>query len=271
MKTGTVQLQDIKISYLLKPVLKPAFTVIFIHGFPFNKSTWKEQLDALPEQVQGLAYDVRGHGKTGSGRNWVTIDLFAKDLIALIDALKLTNVVLCGVSMGGYISLRAMELSMKNISGLILSDTNAVADSNEAKLNRFAAIDDLLKNGSDGYAEATIKKLFVPETFKTNPDAVSLIRKSILDNSVNSICATLLALASRTDTTAMLDKIDVPTLIIRGAHDVLTTHPQAVQLHQGIKNSAFITAPCCGHLPNLEDPELFNGLLHNFLSMLINK
>jgi pimeloyl-ACP methyl ester carboxylesterase len=78
--------------------------IIFIHGFPFNKSMWNLQVEPLKDDYRLIMYDIRGHGNSDAGIEVFSIDLFANDLIGLMDALKIDKAILCGLSMGGYIA-----------------------------------------------------------------------------------------------------------------------------------------------------------------------
>jgi pimeloyl-ACP methyl ester carboxylesterase len=264
MKEARVKTGSIKVN-VSATESQPGTAVIFIHGFPFNKDIWNEQMEALPEHIQGIAYDVRGHGKTSSGHGYFSIDQFANDLLNLIKFLKLKKVILCGISMGGYIALRATEISPETISGLILCDTNSSADSTEAKLNRFTQIETIINKDLNAFVNPFLKKLFSANTVQKKPKTVDFIREVIFRNKEKNICATLLALASRTDTTDSLDKINVPVLIIRGEEDQIISNEQINVLHQHIKKSELKIIPLSGHLPNLENPEEFNAAMNRFL------
>lgn len=265
MKETRVKTGNIKVNVAVTEQQNPKAAVVFIHGFPFNKDIWKQQMSALPKHIQGIAYDVRGHGKSSSGHGYFSIDQFAKDLLDLIKFLKLKEVILCGISMGGYIALRAAEISPEAISGLILCDTNSLADSNEGKLNRFAQIETIMSKDLQIFTDAFVKKIFSQETFQNSPKTVDFIRGVILQNKEKNICATLLALASRTETTVSLDSIHVPALIIRGEQDQLISNEHVEILHQHIKKSSLKLVPGSGHLPNLENPEQFNSLMNEYL------
>ncbi|TZF86465.1 alpha/beta hydrolase (plasmid) [Pedobacter sp. BS3] len=267
MNISVKDLGDVKVSYRLIPS-ETSYTLVFIHGFPFNQSIWDPQMQALQRYADLLSYDVRGHGNTVSSHRFFSIDLFARDLLQLIDSLQLKQVVLCGISMGGYIALRAMEIDAGKITGLILCDTNAVADSNEAKLNRFAGIDTLLKNGNVPYADNFVGKVLAQSTLQHKPHVVRHVKQTITENSPEDICATLLALASRTDTSAGLSKIAVPVLVIRGEHDALMSNEQTRQLTAGISNAKLEIIPGSGHLPNLENPVEFNKAVSDFMAGL---
>jgi pimeloyl-ACP methyl ester carboxylesterase len=265
MKTIRVKAGDIKTSVTLTTVSDPKVAVVFIHGFPFNKDIWKNQLAELPEGTQGVTYDIRGHGRSSPGHGYFTVDLFAKDLLDLIKYLRLKKVILCGISMGGYIALRAMEIAPEAIHGLVLCDTHSLADSNETKLSRFANIEMIMTKSKEAFAEAFLKKLFSPEN-DHNKSSIALIRRIILENKEKNICAALLALASRTDTTASLENIKVPTLIIRGEEDQIISKEQVEILHENISNSELISISGSGHLPNLDNPGMFNQIFLEFLN-----
>src|SRR5690606_29723638 len=110
IKRKRVRIGDISISYLLKEVDTPEHTIVFVHGFPFNKNMWAPQLESLLPTVRGIAVDVRGHGNSTAGHGFFSVDVFAKDLLVFLKKLSLHKAVLCGVSMGGYIALRAYQI-----------------------------------------------------------------------------------------------------------------------------------------------------------------
>ena len=266
IKSNKIRIGDISISYLIKEAhSESTTTILIIHGFPFNKESWRPQLQGLADDVCGIAVDVRGHGLTTSGHGFFSIDVFAKDLRVLIEKLELDNVVLCGVSMGGYIALRAYELFPDKIAGLILSDTHHKTDSNEGKQKRFDSIQAILQHGRRPFSIGFASNVFSENSIATQPDLADFIKNSIRRNSVHSICATLLALAARTDTTDVLAKIEVPTLIVRGAEDKITPKDLMIDLHLGIAKSKYVEIDQCGHLPNLENSQAFNDLMNDFL------
>lgn len=269
VKISKVKLEDVSISYYIKKASENEDkVVIFIHGFPFNKNTWKPQLDALSDNITAIAIDVRGHGLSTSGHGFFSIDTFAKDLQLFITKLELTNVVLCGVSMGGYIALRYYELYANNLIGLILSDTHHLADDNQGKKKRFDSIQAILTHGKRAFAFGFIENLLSPKTITKNVKTVELIKSSIRRNSIDSICATQLALAARTDSSHVLPQIKVPCLLIRGEEDKITPRELMTQMHKGTAGSIYIEIPQTGHLPNLENPTAFNQEMNNFLEKL---
>ncbi len=268
IKRKRIRIGDISISYFIKEATPPAKTIVFIHGFPFNKNMWITQLESLPPHISGIAVDVRGHGNSTMGHGFFSIDVFARDLLVFLKKLGIDKAIVCGISMGGYVALRAYQIQPQLFSGLILSDTNAVADNNAAKLKRFDSIQSVLRNGKRAFSIGFVNNVFSPKSLVENNEAVDLIKSSIRRNTESSICATLLALASRTDTTESLKDISVPTLVIRGAEDNITTKEQSETLASNIPDSSYVEIPECGHLPNLEDTETFNREMNTFLERI---
>lgn len=265
IKSNKIRIGDISISYYIKKAKTPtAKTVIFLHGFPFNKNMWREQLEALPDHISGIAVDIRGHGNSTAGHGYFSIDVFAKDLRVFLEKLEIEQAILCGISMGGYIALRAYQLFPEKIIGLVLCDTHSKADSDAAKQKRFDSIQAVLNHGRRPFAIGFVENVFAAKSIDEKPDTIELIKSSIRRNSINTICATLLALASRTDTTASLYEIAVPALLIRGAQDKITAKQDMQDLAEAIPTNTFVEIDDAGHLPNLEDPQRFNELLIDF-------
>lgn len=187
------------------------------------------------------------------------------DLIGLLDYLKLRTVVIVGLSMGGYITLRALERHPQRFKAAVLCDTKSEADTDEGKLKRFEAMTAVRQHGSEAFAEGFVKNVFAPETFTMKPHAVSLIKNIIKRTPALSIAGTLLALASRTDTTASLSRITMPTLILVGEKDVTTPPAQSERMHNLIPGSEMHIIDDAAHMSNLENPDAFNTHLMAFL------
>ena len=242
--------------------------VIFIHGFPFSHEMWKEQISVVGKNHRAIAFDMRGHGKTDAGDGLYSVDSHVDDLMGLMEFLKIDQAVLVGLSMGGYVALRAVEKFPAKFSGLVLCDTKSEADNNEAKAKRFDTIKDLKTKNIEIFAEAYIKNVFTSESLKNKPDAVNMIRQTIISTSTKGIAANFLALAARTDTTESLSKISIPTLIMVGEKDKVTTPEHAKSMHQKIKGSKLVVIPDAAHMSNLENAPVFNETLLNFLTII---
>src|SRR6188508_706095 len=139
-------------------------TVIFIHGFPLNRSMWDMQIEGLKENYRVIAYDIRGHGNSDPDIDEFFIELFVIDLLRLMEKLKIEKSILCGLSLGGYIALNAVLKHPDRFDGLILNDTQCIADTPKIKETRCNAIISIKEKGVEQYADEIIKNLFAQET-----------------------------------------------------------------------------------------------------------
>ncbi|MGD0337805.1 MAG: alpha/beta hydrolase [Bacteroidota bacterium] len=243
--------------------------VVFIHGFPFSHEMWKPQIEELKNLFRIVAYDVRGHGKSEVGDGRYTIEFFVNDLIELLNYRKIEKAVFVGLSMGGYIALRLAERFPERLKGLVLCDTRSEPDTNETRVKRSESILAVKKDGTAAFAKNFVKSVFAAETFEKKPEVVEFIRSIIEHNSPLGIAGTLLALASRTDTTPALATISVPTLILVGEYDTLTPISASEVMKQRIPNAELRVIPHAAHLSNLENPEFFNSALIEFLQRIV--
>lgn len=263
-----VRVNDIVVSYNDAGRNNP-LTIIFIHGFPFNKSSWNPQMDALSKNHRCIAYDLRGFGSTQSGSQEFSIDLFADDIDAFMDILQIKSAVICGLSMGGYIALRAISKYAHRFRGLILADTQCIADSPEGIEKRYKTISQIESSGLDAYAESSLKNLFCDNSLANKKDVVEGIHQTILNTSPASVIAALKALANRSETCSVLGDITVATLILCGSEDKITPPAQAEVLKNGIQHSSLVIIDGAAHLSGLEQPEKFNDAVEVFLKKIV--
>jgi 3-oxoadipate enol-lactonase len=240
--------------------------IIFIHGFPFNKSMWNLQQEELKENYRVITYDIRGHGNSDAGTGEFSIELFVKDLLNLMDELKIDKTVLCGLSLGGYIALNAVENYPERFNALILSDTQCTADTPEAKEKRIKAIESINKAGVEKYADESIKNLFSPESFMLRKAEIAAVREMIVKTSEQSLCNTLNALSVRKETCSKLTEIKMPVLILVGKEDKITPPAAAQFMFEKIRGSFLKIIEHAGHLSNLENPGEFNIQIKKFIA-----
>ena len=263
----TITVNNINVSYNDEGP-EGAPMIIFIHGFPLNKSMWNKQLNALKDDYRVIAYDIRGHGATETGNIDFSIDLFVSDLLSFMDALKIEKTMICGLSMGGYIALNAIENHPDRFTALILSDTNCTADTPEAKEKRMKTIINIKENGVEKLAEDLLPNLFASESFKSNTEEIAAVREMIVTTSIPSLNKSLHALANRKETCSKLSKIKVPTLILVGEEDKITPTEAAIAMHEKIKDSELSIINHAGHLSNMENENEYNSQLEKFLGNL---
>src|SRR5262249_32257005 len=130
---------------------KPA--LIFIHGFPFNQSMWREQAALCAKEFPVITYDPRGPGQRAGGDRRYMFELFVEDLLELMNQRGIGKAVLCGLSMGGYVALRVAEKTPGKVAGLVLCDTRSEADTDAGKLKRAADLKLIQEQGLSAFAE----------------------------------------------------------------------------------------------------------------------
>jgi pimeloyl-ACP methyl ester carboxylesterase len=240
-------------------------SIIFIHGFPYDHSMWEDQIKILEDDYFCIAYDVRGLGDSSVGDSQYTMEAYVDDLIAIIKDLQLKKPILCGLSMGGYITLRAVEKAQDLFSGLILCDTKSEADDDAARLKRAAGISQIDIGDFVKFIDSFVTNCFAEETPVEDEEMfLSTLSKSHKHNPVG-VKGAIIAIMSRTDTTSFLPKIKIPTLVLCGSFDKLTPTIGMRSLAEKIPGSEFAIIPRAGHMTPLENPKSVNDLIIGFL------
>lgn len=240
--------------------------LLFLHAFPFSAAMWKEQITYLSEKFYCIAPDLPGFGETPLADHAVTLEYFTDSVIDYLKSEEIEKSVWCGLSMGGYVALRMYERAPELCRGLILCDTKAGADCNEAKLKRWDTIK-LLQKSRKEFIAAQWKAL-VGESSRDKTHLKARVEEMMNQVSAQGIAAGLVALATRTDSTEGLSKIAVPTLIVVGEEDTVTPPKEAEAMAKAIRGSELKKIPKAGHLSNLEDSQVFNQHLSSFLDSL---
>jgi len=244
--------------------------ILFLHGFPFSKAMWKDQLEYFKTTQRVIACDIRGFGASTDEDSHLSIDLFTEDLIKFMNTLEIDKAILCGLSMGGFISLNAMEKYPERFKALILCDTQCIADSPEVKEQRVKTIAQILTDGPAIFNEAFTQSVFSKSSLSTKKELVEQLRKVVFANSQKIITSGITALAERSDTCSALSSFNIPTLIICGREDGVTPLAQSEWMHETINDSTLQVIENAGHVSNLEAPELFNRHIQDFLLQMKN-
>ena len=239
--------------------------IIFVHGFPFDHIMWDEQVEALRNNYYCIRYDIRGLGVSPAGDGQFTIEGFVDDLENIINELRLDRPILCGLSMGGYISLRAVERMENKFRALILCDTKSAADDNEGKIKRAAAIKQINSGEFNSFIESFVFNCFGEKFVKENNAEYRKVVDRSKKNNPLGVKGCLLAMAGRTDTTGYLSKIKIPTLVISGSEDRLTPPVVLEPMANQISNSEFIKIDGAGHMAPIENPQMVNESIRDFL------
>src|ERR1051325_4555076 len=175
--------------------------VLFVHGFPFDRTVWRHQL-AMLSRVKRIAPDLRGVGASGApASDGYTLVRYADDLVAVLDALGIRAAVLCGLSMGGYVVFELLRRHAERVRAIILADTKAEPDSAEGKRGRdeLAALAE--RQGQDAVIDRLLPRLLAPATLGTQPEVVAQVREMARRWTVPGLVGALRTLRDRPDST----------------------------------------------------------------------
>lgn len=242
--------------------------VVLLHGHPFNRSMWRRQVKAFQMNFRIITPDLRGYGESPIYDDVSTMSDMANDVVKLLDSLGLEKVVLGGLSMGGYVVLEFFNQFPERVRALVLADTKAQADTEEARKKRYESAEKVLKEGLSPIAGDMLPKALAPNTHEKQLETVKFVREMMLATKPEGAAAALRGMGERTDHTALLEKIKVPTLIIVGEEDSITPPADAEKMHRAIENSQLVSIANAGHLTPVEQPEKFNDALRKFLQSL---
>jgi pimeloyl-ACP methyl ester carboxylesterase len=263
----SISVNDFDLSY--DDVGEGTIPVIFLHGFPFDKTMWELQLEFFKFSYRLIACDIRGFGKSTDEYTPLSIDLFTDDLIKFMEKLQIEKAIVCGLSMGGYIALNAVKRFPCKFEALVLSDTQCIAETAGGKEKRYKVIEDIRENDAAKFNEGFIKSVFHPDSLVNKKEIVDQLGEVVFANSQDIIIQGLMALAERPETCSSLGEIKIPTLIICGREDVVTPLAQSEWMNAAIKGSKLQIIENAGHVSNLEQPHDFAKYLSEFLAKLV--
>ena len=257
-----------RLRYLEAPALgaRPRGTLLLLHAFPLNARMWEPQLALAAHGWRVIAPHLRGFDAGVGDPPASTVDDYAGDVIDLLDALHVTEAVVGGLSLGGYVAFAMLRRANRYVRGLILADTRSQADSPESVAGRKRMLQLLADSGSAALADEMVPKLLGMSTRASHPEIADRVRGIILSNPPEAIAGGLRALMSRPDSTELLSTIRCPALIVVGEEDGLTPPALSEEMHRAVAGSELIAIPAAGHLSSFEQPAAFNAALAGFLT-----
>ena len=242
--------------------------VLFVHGYPLDRTIWREQIGAL-EGFRCISVDLRGMGQSDSPDLGYSMSIYAADLAALLDVLGVDDVVLCGLSMGGYVAFEFLRQWRSRVRGLVLMDSRADADAPEARRARDAAAATARERGAGAIADAMLPKMLAAATLSRRPDVAEQVRALMARTPVAGIVGALAAMRDREESESLLPTLaGVPTLVIVGEADTLTPPDQARAMADAIPGGRLAVISGAGHSPPVEQPEATTASLREFLTSL---
>lgn len=244
--------------------------VVFVHGFPFDHRMWQPVISRL--SVQGfrcVAPDLRGFGQSDFTEGVVSIERFAEDIAAILESLRIEEpIILCGLSMGGYISLQFAKKFPKRLKTLVLCDTKTAADSPEAAENRRRTADSLPQDGLGPLVEGMIPKVLCEKTLKEKPQLLAALKEQMLSHHPLGVAAAARGMAERRDSSDILAALDCPVWVLCGDQDAISPPAEMQAMAETAKTSRFALIADSGHLAPLENPEQWTSEFLEFYGTL---
>jgi 3-oxoadipate enol-lactonase len=278
--------------------------LLLVHGHPFDHTMWQPQIDRFSRTHRVIAPDLRGYGATPLGTHpapthpgspgsdathtgspgsdathtdptgpdptataprSLGLDVFAEDLVALLDALEIDDCVLAGLSMGGQIAMELYRRHPGRVRGLVLADTFPAAETDEGRKARNAMADRLLREGMRGYADEVLDRMVAPY----NTHAAPHVHRMMCATDPVAAAAALRGRAERADHRHTLTTVAVPALVVVGRDDSYTPVADAEEMHALLPHATLAVIDRAAHLPNLERPEEFDAVLESYLRSLV--
>lgn len=245
------------------------FPLVLVHGHPFDRSMWRDQVRGFSAHYRVITFDLRGYGETTVIPGKTFLEDFARDIAELLDYLSVTEIILGGLSLGGQIVLEFYRLFPQRVRALILADTFAQLDTDQGRRARYDLAERLIKDGMHVYADEVLPKMIAPRTIAAQPEVAAHVLSMMRGTSPEGAAAALRGRSERQDYTSLLPEIVAPTLIVVGSEDVFTPVGDAKFMHERIPNSRMTVIEGTGHMPNLERPAEFNRVVGEFLRTLM--
>jgi pimeloyl-ACP methyl ester carboxylesterase len=247
--------------------------VVLLHGFPLDHTMWRHQIEALRDSCRVIAPDLRGFGRStlaeSDSENGVEMARYADDVRAVLDDAGVAeSVVLCGFSMGGYVLWQFVRLFAERVRALVLCDTRAAGDNEEARANRLQAAADVMRTGSGPVAEGMLPKLLARATLAGRQEVVEELAAMIRGTKPAAIAAAQRGMARRPDVRGDLPGLNMPALLIIGAEDAISPPAEMREIAEALPQATLVEIPGAGHMTTLENPAAVNQALRDFIAGL---
>jgi len=231
--------------------------LLLLHAFPLDARMWEPQLSAFSGVLPVIAPHLPGFGGTEPAGEVMTMGVAADRVLAELDRAGVDRAVVCGLSMGGYVTFELWRRAPHRFAGLVLANTRAEPDTEEGAANRRALAERLRSEGNRFLVEKP-----PPLLSEGAPEELwGYVRRLIADQPADAIAAASLGMAERPDSRPDLPGIDVPALLITSTDDTLIPPEVSAPMADAIPGAKLLVIEGAGHLSNLEQADTFSGAL----------
>jgi 3-oxoadipate enol-lactonase len=188
--------------------------------------------------------------------------------LSTLDSMGIERAVFGGLSMGGYVLFGVLRQALERVAGLVLADTRTSIDNPDRRAARVRSIETARTRGASAIADEMLPSILGPTTHARRPQVVARVRSIIESQPTDTIAAALEAMMNRPDSAAVLERVRVPTTIILGEEDMITTVSDGESMQRAVPGSTLVTIPGAGHMSNLETPVEFNAAMRDFIARM---
>ena len=239
--------------------------LLLIHAFPVGLRLWEPV--SIPAGWRAVAPALPGFdGADPPPRDSTRLADYADAILAFMNQLRIDSAVIGGLSMGGYVTFALWRLDRLRWRGLVLADTRAGADSEQARAGREKLLQTIQARGTHGVADEMLPKLLSTTTRTERPHLADHVRRLTERQTNEGLAGAVVRLRDRPDSTPLLAEIGVPVLLIVGEQDEVTPPPEAERMQAQLEHARLVRIPGAGHLSCLENPTAFSEALAAFLN-----
>jgi pimeloyl-ACP methyl ester carboxylesterase len=222
--------------------------MVLIHGYPLDHTIWNEASSILEKDMDLILPDLRGFGESEINESDTSIFRYAKDMVGLLDHLKIEKAFLVGHSMGGYVALAFARDFPERLSGLVLVSTQTVSDTSERKEGRLSTAKQVMEQGAQIVVESMTPKLSVDQSIQDQLKPLISRQKPL------GISCALKAMADRSDTSELFASFKLPIVIVHGGADALIPVERAREMKHALPQAGYFEFSGSGHVPMMEKP-----------------
>jgi pimeloyl-ACP methyl ester carboxylesterase len=240
--------------------------LVLLHGFPDDGGLWRKIWPGLEDNFTVLVPDMPGSGESILPGDGLTIELMAEAVNDILEKEGISQAVIAGHSMGGYVAMAFLEKFPGKVKGIGMVHSTAAADDEEKKQTRNKVIALVEKGGKNAFMDQMIPGLFSPKTRAEHVEilAEQLQRGKLLPD--RSVISFYKAMRDRSDRIELLKNNISPFLWVTGNDDTVIPVKKVLQ-QSSLSNVNFVKRyDNCGHMSMLEWPELLTRDLKTFIS-----
>jgi len=259
--TSRIVANGIEVSYRLEgtadaPVLMLSNSLLTDYGM------WDFQVPALTQKYRLLRYDTRGHGGTQASPGPYSMAMLVADVVGLLDALGIRRVHFLGLSMGGMIAQLLASRHGERLLSVCLCDTACHMPPESVWDER---IELAMTRGTAAFVQPMTQRWLTQGYREGHPEILEKLGAMIARTSIDGLVGCAHAI-KKMDHSAILPGIKVPALVVVGEHDQGTPVAAAEVLQRGIRQSKLVVIKQAAHLPNIEQAQVFNRVVADFLA-----